>query len=219
MVNSFFNKSRGLALALISFVSMGYSQGVVENFRDIAGQPFFPKTYADVIGSPYLFEDYTPSTIVLSNGYSLKDIKTNFNLVTSELVYLDEKGKAMVASPTVIQSVETNAGEQRKFIPTPAKNTFYEVISSQGKATLLRHVKKVILETKPYNSATVQKSFGSTVSHLIEINGNITEIKSAKDIYEILTPAQPLIDFAKKEKLKQKSVDSWVKIVDYYNSI
>lgn len=219
MADNFISKSRGLVPALIFFVTTAYCQGVVENFRDIAGQPFFPVSYADVVGSPYLFDDFTPSTILLDNGRRLKDIKTNFNLVTSELVYLDESGKAMVANPAVIQSVETGGAEQRKFIPTPARNTFYEVISSEGKATLLKHVRKMILETKPFNSATIQKSFGSAVSHLIDVNGNFTEVKSVNDIYKILGPAEPLKEFAKKEKLKQKSVDSWVKIVDYYNSI
>ena len=204
---------------LLLLVQQRFGQGgsQVENFRDIAGQPFFPRTYADVNGTPYLFEDWTASTIVLNNGKSLKEVKTNFNLVTNELLYLDETGKTMVASPVVIKSVETNS--HRKFVPTPAKNTFYEVISSEGKATLLKYEKKVILETKAFNSATVTRNFVTDVSHLIDVNGNITEVKSAGDIYEILVPSEPLKDFAKKEKLRQKSVDSWVKIVDYYNSI
>lgn len=214
-----FTKSRGLALALFLSAGVAWCQNMstVENFRDIAGQPFFPRQYADVNGSPYLFDDWITSKIVLRNGRSLDNVKTNFNLVTSELLYLDETGKAMAASPLVIQSIETNS--HRKFIPTPAKNTFYEVISSQGKATLLKYERKVIMETKPFNSATIEKNFVSNVSHLIDANGNITEVKSAGDIYEILVPSEPLKEFAKKEKLRQKSVESWVKIVDYYNSI
>jgi hypothetical protein len=214
MVNKMLNTCKGLALACIT--TMACAQGVVENFRDIAGQPFFPRSYTDVNGTPYLFEDWTPSTITLNSGHALKNVKTNFNLVTSELLFLDENGKTMVASPQVIKSVET---EERKFVPTPAKNTFYEVISSEGKATLLKHGRKVIMETKAFNSATVQKNFANDVSYMIVVDGNITEVKSVNDLYKILQPSEPLKEYSKKEKLKQKSPDSWVKIVDYFNSI
>jgi hypothetical protein len=144
----------------------------------------------------------------------IKNIKTNFNLVTNELLYLETLDKIMVASPSVVKSVE--AGD-RKFITT-AGNSYFEVISTQGKATLLRHAKKVIMETKPFNSATVQKNFSTSESHVLLIDGNAIEIKSANDLYDIL-PAEELKDYAKKERLRPKSVSSWVKIVDYYNSI
>lgn len=191
---------------------------IVENFRDIAGTPFFPRQYVDVNGSPYLFEDWTVSTIQLYDGRMIKGVKTNFNLVTDELLYMDEKGETMVASPLVIKSLETDAATPRKFIPTQAKNTFCEVISSEGKATLLKHSRKVIMETKLFNSSTIQRSFGTDVSHLISVDGKTEEVKSADDLYEILESHQ-LKEFAKKEKLKKKSEESWVKIVDYFNSI
>lgn len=188
---------------------------VVENFRDMAGQPFFPRQYTDVTGSPYLFDDWTPSTITLNDGKIIKNIKTNFNLVTEELLYMEVNDKVMVASPAVIKLVEAGP---RKFITTTG-NSYFEILSTQGKATLLRHTRKVIMETKPFNSATIQKNFATTESHAILIDGNATEIKSANDIYEALPQGESLKDFAKKEKLKQKSVASWVKIVNYYNTI
>ncbi len=194
------------------------AQSTVENFATISGQPFFPKTYQDVNGTPYLFDDWAPSTIVLSSGVILRDIRTNFNVVTNELLYIDEKGKTMVANPTVIKQVEANAGSLRKFVTTEARNTYYEIISTSGKATLMKHHKKVILETKPYNSATVQKNFISNESLMLLHEGTVTEVKSANDLYNVLTPSEPLKQFAKKERLKNRSVDAWIKIVDHYNS-
>lgn len=205
-----------LFFLLISTAAFCQQTAVAESFRDIAGTPFFPRTYTDVNGDPYLFEDWESSNIVLYNGQILKDVKTNFNLVTGQLLYLDEKGATMVASPVVIKMVETGL---RKFVTTPAKNAYGEILSTEGKATLLRTYKKVIMETKAFNSATVQKNFVSNESHVLLTNGNVTEVKSAGDIYDALAPADDLKDFAKKEKLRQKSVSSWVKIVDYYNSI
>jgi hypothetical protein len=205
-------------LILLFATSVACGQSQVENFRDIAGQPFFPRGHTDVNGTPYLFEDWTTSTITLNNGRALKGVRTNFNLVTNELLFLDAENKTMVADPAVIKSVEMESSSQRKFVPTPAKNTFYEVISSEGKATLVKHSRKVIMETKAYNSATVQKNFVTDVSHMIVLDGKVMEIKSANDIYEALEPSGSLKEFAKKERLKQKSVDGWIKIVNYYNS-
>ncbi|HMJ69284.1 MAG TPA: hypothetical protein VK508_10330 [Cyclobacteriaceae bacterium] len=204
-------------LILLFATSIAYAQSTVENFRDVAGQPFFPKQYVDVNGTPYLFEDWTNSTITMKNGQALKGVRTNFNLVTNELLFLDAEGQAMVANPIVIKSVEVESPSQRKFVPTAAKNTFYEVISSEGKATLVKYSRKVIMETKPYNSATIQKNFVTDVSHMIVVDGKVTEVRSANDIYEALG-SESLKEFAKKERLKQKSVESWIKIVNYYNS-
>lgn len=205
-----------MVLTLILFFSAAYGQHTpqVENFRDIAGTPFFPKTYVDISGNPYLFDDFEKSTIILNGGQVLKDIKTNLNLVTHELLYVDEKGNTMIASSSAVKSVEI---EFRKFIPTPAKNAYCEVISTEGKATLVRIRKKRIVEMKPYNSATVQRDFRTAESFSVLVDGKLTEIKSASDLYETLSPS--LKDFATSEKLKSKSADSWIKIVNYYNSI
>jgi len=207
-----------IIFSLLSFVGAAQNMATVENFRDVAGTPFFPKQYVDVNGSPFLFEDFVLSTITLQDGRAIKGVKTNFNLVTEELLYVDEKGATMVASAKVVKSIETNTDEPRKFVPTQANNTFCEVISSEGKATLLKHSKKVIMETKPFNSSTIERNFVTDVSHLISVGGNVSEVKSVDDLYETLKSDQ-VKEFARKEKLKKKSEESWVKIVNYFNSI
>jgi len=75
------------------------------------------------------------------------------------------------------------------------------------------------METKAFNSATVQKTFVTNEDYMVAAGENLREVKSLNDIYEVLAPAGQLKDFAKKEKLKQKSASSWMKIVNYYNSI
>lgn len=204
-------------LLFISFMSFGQG-AVVENFRDVAGTPFFPKQYRDVNGTPYLFEDWTLATIELTNGRKLENIKTNFNLVTDELIYIDEKGKTMVANTALIKMVSAPSAN-RKFITTPARNTFYEVVSSEGKAVLLRYNKKVIQELKPYNSATIQRNFVTNESLMLSIDDKLVDVKSLKDLYKVLTPAASLKAFAKKEKLRNKSEESMAKLVAYYNSL
>jgi hypothetical protein len=205
-----------LTLVLFAGVAFAQSVAVAEQFRDIAGTPFFPRAYVDVNGTPFMFDDFQQSTITLSGGLVLKDIKTNFNLVTGDLLYVDEKGQTMIANPSTIKIIETGL---RKFVPSPAKNTYCEVISTQGKAILLRLYKKVIMETKAFNSATAQKNFQTRESHILVAGQTITEVNSASDLYDVLAPSGELKDFAKKEKLRQKSENSWVKIVNYYNSI
>jgi hypothetical protein len=187
----------------------------VETFANIAGQPFFPRTYTDVNGTPYLFEDWTPATIELHNGGVIKNVKTNFNLVTDELLYLDEKGAMMAANANTVESIRTGT---RTFVTTTAKSSYFEIVSTQGKATLLLHHKKVIIESKLFNSATVQKDFRIRETYMLAVGPTITEVKSVNDIYDALTPADALKDFAKKEKLRPKSEGSWIKIVNHYNS-
>jgi hypothetical protein len=203
-----------LTLFLSSIGTRGQSLAVAEYFHDIAGTPFFPRTYTDVNGTPYLFDDFEISNITLFKGDVLKGVKVNFNLITDELLYLDEKGSTMVASPLVVKAVETST---RKFIPTQAKNAFWEVASTEGKAMLIRINTKRIVETKAFNSATAEKNFVFSDSYAVLVGTQLTEVKSVNDLYEVL--GDSLKDFAKTEKLRPKSVSSWIKIVDHYNSI
>ncbi len=210
---------KSIATFLFLLPLFAFGQGaVVENFRDVAGTPFFPKQYRDVNGSPYLFEDWILATVELTNGKKVENIKTNFNLVTDELIYVDEKGTTMVANTALIKSVVSTSAK-RKFVTTPARNTFFEVISTEGKATLLRYNKKVIQELKPYNSATIQRSFVSNESLMLSVGDKLVEVKSLNDLYQELGPADALKAYAKKEKLKNKSDDSMAKLVAYYNSL
>jgi hypothetical protein len=203
-----------LIILLLPALAKTQSLAVAEQFRDIAGTPFFPRTYVDVNGSPYLFDEFQKSTITLFNGQVLKDVKINFNLLNGDLLYVDEKDQTMIASPLAVRTVEADT---RKFVPSPAKNMYCEVMSTQGKATLLRLYKKTIMETKAFNSATVQKNFQTYESYMLIVGEKATEVNSANDLYETL--GDNLKDFAKTEKLRQKAVSSWVKIVNYYNSI
>jgi hypothetical protein len=209
-------KSFLFALVLLSFGAHCQQAVVAEAFRDIAGTPFFPRSYVDVNGTPYLFDDWTVSKIVLYDGREIKEVKTNINLMTNELLYIDEQGKTMVASFKVVKRLEAGA---RKFVTTPAKNTYCEVMSTEGKAILLKYSKKVVMETKAFNSATIQKNFVSSDSYLLVVGDSVTEVKSANDISEALGSPGSLKEFAKKEKIRPRSVESWIKLVDFFNSI
>ncbi|MEJ0030081.1 MAG: hypothetical protein WDO15_06790 [Bacteroidota bacterium] len=110
-----------------------------------------------------------------------------------------KKVATMIGNILMIKNVETGI---RKFVPIREKKAYCEVLSTEGKATLLRIYKKRIVETKAFNSATAQKDFVLEDSHALVVGDKLTEVKSANDLYEVL--GAELKDYAKTEKLKSE---------------
>lgn len=206
-----------LALLFISYTASAQYTAVAETFSDISGRPFFPTQYQNVNGSPYFFQDWVLSEIALTNGNVLKDIRANINLATDEVHFLNEDGSTMIANSAVIRSVETSAPDHYKFVPSPAQNAFF-LLLVDGKARLLKQQKKTIMETKPFNSATIERTFVQDTRILLEFNGDLREVKSTSDIYRLLSPGGELERFGSSRKLKKKSLDSWITLVEHFNS-
>lgn len=214
----YFMRALIFLLALIPVLGYAQNTAVAETFSDINGKPFFPKQYQDVQGTPYFFDEFVVSDVQLKNGTVLKNVRTNINLVTDELHYLAEDGKPMIANSLMIKSIETASPEHYKFVPSPAQNAFVQLLSD-GKAQLYKHQKKTMMETKPFNSATVEKSFSSDTNVILSYNGELTEIKSMDDIYRVLGADSKLKEYASSNRLKKKSVDDWARLVEYFNKL
>jgi hypothetical protein len=204
-------------IALLPFQGFGQNTAVTETFMDISGKPFFPTQYQDVQGTPYFFDEFVVSDVQLNNGKVLKNVRTNINLVTDELHYLSEDGHPMIANSAMIKAIETTAPGHYKFVPSPAQNAFFQLLSD-GKAQLFKHQKKVMLETKPYNSGTIQKSFARNSSILLAYGSEFNEIKSIDDICQVLSPDGKLKQYASSQKMKKKSQEDWIELVDYFNA-
>lgn len=80
---------------------------------------------------------------------------------------------------------------------------------------------KIIIETKPYNSPTVEKKYEEIKSYYILKDGKINLFKpSRKDILMIFEDKSEKIDsYLKSEKIDFKNNIDLVKVFKYYDSL
>lgn len=194
-------------------VSATWLHGQADRFYDISGQPFFPVHYENVNGTPYLFDDWMVSRITLKGGRILDQVKTNLHLMTKELHYLDARGNIMIANGDFIELLEVSG---KQFIAHSPAGTFFEVLAP-GNAMLLKQYYKVLMETKPYNSATVEKNFILQEQVFLFYGGKMTEINRADDLLQVLDTDHSLEHFVKSAGLKRKSKESWIRMVGHFN--
>ncbi|WP_219223729.1 hypothetical protein [Pedobacter antarcticus] len=201
-----------------------YAQHVFVN--DNQGKAVVEHKYENLIGSPYLYDTWDPGIVKLVNGSVLKDVDLKFDMVNDILLFKGKKGETLQFVEPVKEFTFSGPEKHKIFragfesTKNTAGNAFYEVLFD-GNVKLLKRAKKVIIESKGYNSATVTKNVDLVEKYYyVDANGKISEFKSGKK--QILglfnNKAKEVEKLISDEHLDLKNDADLVKIFQYYNS-
>src|SRR6476661_4223870 len=127
------------------------AQFTVPLYNDINGLPLSVIRYENVVGSPYLFEDFKPGKVILASGKAYEGLVLQYDQVADQLIfkYQQEQPQHFVEQATEFWLLDTLNGEHLHFkngFPPVDKFTsasYYQVLST-GKASLLRKHEKYI---------------------------------------------------------------------------
>jgi hypothetical protein len=199
--------------------------------QDANGRPILAKKYVDVEGNPYLADDWLKGTVKLSGGENYQDIPLKYDLVSNELFFQNSKGEPMsfvnpVREFTIVSPNETGEKHALQFrngykaADGGTAETFYQVLTD-GETPLIKKISKIVVETKPFNSATTTKSFErSDVYYLVKDGLPLKIRKDKKSILEFLHDySAQLENYIKTNKLNLKSDSGLIALISYYNSL
>lgn len=199
----------------------------IQNISDIQGKPLIERTYSDVSGTIFLFDDWIKGTVEQGSKTSYKDVDLKYNTYSDELFFKNPKDGAMLSfvSPATAFSLNVNGKidiYRNGFPEIDNFNTksYYQVIFDGGIKLLFKSY-KTLIQVKPYNSTTTEKKFIDNSVYYI-LNGNVmTKFKpSRKDFLEIFSSKSNEIDaFIKKEKIDFKQHQDLTKVFVYYNTL
>jgi len=208
----------------LSTVAFAQREISTQNFANTTdGSPVSLVKYENITGNPYLNEEWELGTVKFTNEKTYKDIKLKYDLVADEL-HFEDKGKELVFVSPVTEfridsknTVKTESSYRKGYAFDP--KSFYQVLSS-GTTTLLKKVKKIIVDKTPYNSATAVKIFDTQTKYYLLVNDKETPIKNnKKSLLNALGNNVVLAEYIQKEKLDASKDDDLVKIINYYNSL
>ncbi|WP_242920890.1 hypothetical protein [Pontibacter liquoris] len=198
--------------------------------EEVNGRPIRVGQYENVVGSPYLQDEWRKGTVKLANGETYPDVDLKYDQVQDIPLFRNKAGETLEIVQSVagftITYLKDGALQEAVFrngypgIKGASRTSFYEVLA-EGKVDLLKRTNKVIREEKAYNSATITKNILPVVTYYIAREEQLVNIKNdRKSILEALADKAPELDaYIKKNKLRLKEDADLAQLINYYNSL
>lgn len=204
--------------------------GAMNHFYTVAGIPFVMAKFSRVVsGSPFFDDQLMKGAIILSGGKEYKNILVRVNLLETQVNYFDDKQKVEMVAATAVREVvlwDTINKKDYRFVHAdyiqvekkPEKD-FYELLQA-GKAELYKQHKKLMAESRPYGSATVEQTIETKAMFYILYNGSWTRIKKMKELTDLLLDKKPEVSkFISTYQLNGDTQQNFDAVVAYYNSL
>lgn len=185
----------------------------------------------------YLFPEFTEGTVLQKSGTTTKTL-LNYNTLTQEMIFKQGNDFLAIADPASVDTVFLN---NEKFIY--ANNLFYEVAANAPVGLYIQHTSDIIssgaetgfgkTQTTAASGLTDLKSSGKAYSlsltdeytiknktaYLLKKDGNFITINNLKDVKNVFSGKENLIDdYAKKNKVSFKKDDDVIKLIEFCNS-
>ncbi|TCD00032.1 hypothetical protein EZ449_21080 [Pedobacter frigidisoli] len=179
---------------------------------------------ADLQGSPYLLSDWTAATIKFSPGIEPKTENIKYDLLDDVLIIKGEGDTeyTFTDAPKEFKLSTNNEIYRNGFSPVDkmTEKTFYNVIYD-GKVKYLKKLSKMVIESKGYNSATVEKKVADETNFYIAKAGEKpVKVKgNEKSIIAVLGKNEALSKYIKENKLDLKSTEGISKLLTYYDTL
>jgi hypothetical protein len=220
-------KNFALLMVLLNLMCSTFAQVINlgnENstLTDIKGEPFLEKKFTDIDGHPFLNDSWQLADVLLISGLAYKNINVRLNIVNQQIHYLTKDSKnEWVIGKGLIKSIEFPTGQTYEiFYDEKGGQLICEPLVT-GKCKLLRMDKKIVVEEKMFNSASVTKKFVSEINYYVFIKNRLEKIKkSKKDILELLSDRS--IEMEKhivSTKNKCKTQAELIALIEFYNTI
>jgi hypothetical protein len=101
-----------------------------------------------------------------------------------------------------------------------AANAGWYQLLSQGRAYLFVKYKKIVNESARFASAVKDLYISTKKTYCLYLNGTLTEIKNWGGIKSLLAGKErDAAAFIKKEGLKGRSDEEYIKLIDWYNGL
>jgi hypothetical protein len=192
---------------------------------DINGVPYTDRNTADLGGSPFFNDEFLKGSITLDDKSVFKDIFLRYDLESDQLVYRKSStsGSMLPNGKVIGFTIEQPNGMSANFkgvFKGDDKDGFYQLLL-EGNNSLLKKVKKKVVEVVEYNSSSKNKTMSTMTSYFIQKpTGDIELVKSDKKSFiKVFGRESEINDFISKQNINLKNESDMIKLVAYINSI
>lgn len=222
---------KSLLIASMLTASIYTTQAQFKVSQDLNGVPIGTKLSNDVIGSVYLYENFTRGHVLQSDNVYYNNMELRYDLLTDRVTFRSQDNVELAFKNPI---KEFQLIEPKKLPPNflTFKNgfpsvgdftaqTYYMVLNNTGKVVALKKIKKTIVESTPYGAAKSQKSIAASELFFIFNDGVMTRVKKDKNsiLNTLGTNKEELSKFISEKKLTFKSDEDIKALINFYNSL
>jgi len=177
---------------------------------------------ADIQGTPYLFDDWSPGSAATENGKAYNNLKLKYNIKVNQLLFLNDNNESLGFKEPVKTFTIKNMSFVNGFpsVDLQTTSTFYQVLAD-GKVKLLKYYRKVIEERQTYGATAVEKSYRQSQYYYILKDNKMIKIRPDKKLIIGALPdhAAQLAAYIKDNNVNLKDDAGLAQIITYYNTL
>ena len=186
--------------------------------------------YADVGGSPFLFDDWKLANIFDEKQRKIAQVKVRFNTYSSQLHFLDAKDQELVADKDLIQKVEIlsslNSTDVEMILAkgfAAQKNALtpdqFVTVLNSGEVELLKLTTNKIVQKDSLVGTIKVLKFYPTDFYFLKVGSSCEKVKKldAAEIVALLPNKNVITAFENSKKTKLKKERDIIEFLNYYN--
>ena len=190
--------------------------------------------YEGVKGTPYLYDQWKPGNVYLTDNTLIKNVYIKFNIYSDDLLYLNStSGDSLIINQSLIQKFEifdelsrdSVLMEEMRLKPGKSeKKTFVRVIYGGKSKFTVKYIKTFIRAhyKGAYAAGNKYDEYTDDYQYYIMNNENkLTKLKlNKKSVIKILSDKEDKIKaFVNKKKLTLDNENDVVQVLEYYDSL
>jgi len=194
-----------------------------------SGTPYINAKFVRVVsGSPFFNDQMMRGILISRDNTEYRNIIIRLNLLESQVNFLNNKQEELIVGTPLREVTLLDTVNQKNYhfifsdhieSTDKVEKGFYQLLQ-KGKAGLYAQHRKVLKETRAYNSATYEQSIETYVTYYVLLGGQWEKINKIKDLPAVLgdkkTEVQEYISSKGLSGYKQENMES---VINFYNSL
>lgn len=218
-----------LVLSLMLISASAIAQSTSPLFTDSRGTLIKKDRYADVSGSPYLFEEWSNGSVKTKSGKVYNDLQLKYNILTQMLMFKNEEGESFsFVDPLQEFQITQKQGDAPKvFVSGLPKtdeitdNSFLQKIAG-GKISLFKRYHVDLNQSSGgYGAQKGEKSFITSFTYYILRDNVLKKISLSKKTLTSILPGieTEIYNFIREKKIDLKKDNDLKKLFDFANNL
>lgn len=174
--------------------------------------------YPEVIGSPYLFDEWLPATVFLKNGHTLTNKLLNIDLYKQEVIWLNAELLIEIDKITIQQVLFQNDSLKINFkldIPSFSNDLLQELVYDS--LCLYKRTKKSII---PADGFGKQPEFKTNQSWFLLYGNKSIALRNFGTVMQLLPQHQKQInEFIKSNDLRPRNEAHMIALILFCNKL
>lgn len=222
---------RNMISLLLFFVTyMNTTNAQFKVGQDIVGTPYESKHSDKFIGDVYLYSNWLNGHVLQEDDKHFNNMLLKYDIFNDRVIFNSPDSTPMLFKYP-IKEFQLILNQFNKTSLLLFKNGFppigkydsknYYQVLTEGKTTFIKKLYKSVVETTNYGDSEKKKNFSTNESYFLHHKDKMIKLqRTEKAFLEALTDERAkLVSFIAEKKLKMKSEQDYVTVVNFYNTL